>query len=96
MRRAARTDGNHTEIVEAFRKHGCSVWDTSRMGEGGPDLVVGRWQRCVLVEVKDGSLPPSRRKLTPDEIKFKREWKGAYCIVENIDDVIVTVKYYLS
>lgn len=66
------------------------------MGGGGPDCVVGRWHKTVLVEIKDGKKPPSARKLTPEEIRFKREWKGHYVIVESVDDVIFTVKHLLS
>ena len=31
------------------------------------DLIAFKHGRVVFVEVKDGSLPPSRRQLTPDE-----------------------------
>jgi hypothetical protein len=96
MRRAARVDANHSGIINAFRKYGCSVLDTSQLGGGAPDIIVGRWMRCVCVEIKDGEKVPSARKLTPLEIKFKREWKGAYALVENLDDVHYTVKHFLS
>jgi hypothetical protein len=95
MRRAARVDGNHAQVMAAFRKMGCTVEDTSRLGSGFPDCVVSRWQKTIFVEIKDGSLPPSARKLTPDEIRFKRETKGVYCIVENLNDVQFAVKHYL-
>ena len=96
MRRANRVDGNHSIIIDTFRKMGCSVWDTSRMGEGGPDCVVARWQKTICVEIKDGNLSPSRRALTPEEIRFRREWKGIYVIVESVDDALMTVKVHLS
>jgi hypothetical protein len=96
MRRAARTDENHSEIIKAFRKYGCSVLDTSQLGGGAPDVIIGRWGRCVCVEIKDGAKVPSARKLTPLEVKFKREWKGAYALVESLDDVGFCVKYFLS
>lgn len=76
MRRAARTDANHAEIVQALRNAGCSVFDCSGLGGGFPDLCVGIGGRTVLVEVKDGSKPPSRRLLTPDQLDFHAKWKG--------------------
>ena len=45
----------------------------------------------MCVEVKDGSKPPSARKLTPDEAKFRHAWKGGYRLVENLDHVQDTV-----
>lgn len=83
VRRAARTDANQQEIVEALRKVGATVHVTSHVGEGFPDLVVGfRWQ-TYLMELKDGDKPPSGRKLTPDEKFFLDHWKGGPAVVVN-------------
>jgi hypothetical protein len=90
--RARKVDANHAEIIDAFRRMGWSVADTSRLGNGFPDLVVAKAMRTVLVEVKDGRKPPSARKLTPDEDRFRRGWKGSYAIVESLDDVEMTVR----
>lgn len=88
MRRAAKTDSNHKEIMKIFRDLGCTVFSTHMVGKGFPDMVVG--YRCAnyLVEVKDGSLAPSRRKLTPDEQEFVDGWNGTVSIVETIQDAI--------
>lgn len=75
MRRAARRDANHGEIVEALRKVGCTVLDLGSVGKGCPDLLVGWAGVLTLIEVKDGSKPPCERELTPDQVKFHREWK---------------------
>ena len=80
--RAARTDRNHQEIAEVFRKAGFSVADTSRLGGGFPDLVVGIAGRNYLIEVKDGTLVPSRRKLTDDEAAFVSAWRGGVDIID--------------
>jgi hypothetical protein len=87
MRRAARVDANHAEIVAAFRACGCQVLDLSRVGGGCPDLLVSsRGGRCLfLVEVKDGAKSPSRRKLTPLEAEFHTLW--TVHIVEDAGDV---------
>ena len=86
-----RTDGNHAEIVKALRGIGASVLDIHDLGSGAPDLVVGFRAINLLLEVKDGRLPPSRKKLTPDELKFFDEWRGAVYIVYSPADAIDVV-----
>lgn len=92
MRRAARVDENHGEIVEAFEALGCSVVSLAPMGRGVPDLLIGVGLRTYLCEVKDGSKPPSARKLTPDEARFQKNWRGQWTLVESVADVIAFVK----
>lgn len=96
MRRAARTDQNHSEVVSAFRKMGCSVVSLAAIGSGCPDLLVahrkGSGWANTLVEVKDGSKPPSGRSLTPDQVTFHAAWKGPIAIVQSIDDVLALLK----
>ena len=84
---ARKTDDNHQEIMDAFRAHGFSVADTSRLGQGFPDLVVAKLRMNILVEVKDGKKPSSARKLTKDEQDFVDEWQGRYVVVEGIADI---------
>lgn len=66
-RRAARVDSNQREIDDALRALGWLVWPTHRLGDGFPDRVIAKAGRLVLLEVKDGSKPPSGRRLTPAE-----------------------------
>lgn len=91
-RRAAKVDRNQTEIVEAFRKFGCSVLHLHQIGKGCPDICVGKNKKSVLVEIKDGNKPKSGRELTKDEQEFHDEWLGSLFIVENLGDVIALVK----
>ncbi len=97
MRRRAQRDGNHAEIVRLARDVGLLVADTASLGGGFPDLVVGcRKPPCPscgqhaleMWEVKDGSLPPSRRILTPDEARFHQVWREHVRIVATRDDVM--------
>ena len=76
MRRAARTDANHAEIVQILKQAGCTVLDLSAVGKGCPDLAVGRRGVTYWIEVKDGSKPPSARALTPDQTQWHDWWKG--------------------
>ena len=76
MRRAAKIDANHHEIVDALRRVGATVQSLAAVGCGVPDLLVGYCGRTYLLEVKDGSKPPSARKLTQDQIDWHAEWRG--------------------
>jgi hypothetical protein len=78
-----RTDGNHTDIMTTFRALGCSVQSIASVGKGCPDLLVGKDGWTVPVEVKDGSKPPSARKLTPDEEIWRTNWQGSYALIES-------------
>jgi len=93
MRRKARVDANQKGIRDAFLAMGCSVADTSRLGEGFPDLVIGCSGVNLLIEVKDGDKPPSARKLTDSEAKFMQGWLGQYTIIETEDQVIELVNH---
>ena len=84
--RAARVDDNQSEIVKYFRSRGASVQILSAVGKGCPDLLVGYRTATVPVEVKDGSKPPSRRELTPDEELWRARWAGSYRIVYAEED----------
>ena len=85
---AKRVDANQVQIVQLFRSLGCSVKPLHMVGDGFPDLAVGCSGVNLLVEVKDGSKPPSARKLTDDEQVWHDEWRGQKCIVETDQDVI--------
>lgn len=86
---AAATDDNQAAIVRALRSVGASVYVTSRLGGGFPDLAVGYRGRTELLEVKDGTKPPSRRALTPDEERFVRSWRGRpVVVVESIVEAL--------
>ena len=91
--RARKIDANQPDIIKALRKIGCSVAITSGAGDGFPDIVVGResldghlfnW----LIEIKDGNKPPSRQKLTPDQVIFHSAWKGQVSVVKDIEEAI--------
>ena len=88
MRRAARTDANLTATVEAFRSLGCSV---NVRNDDMADLDVGFGGVSMIVEVKDGAKKPSARKLTPNQIKKRATWTGGIRLVQNMEDVALTV-----
>lgn len=94
MRRAAKRDANHPEIVAALRDAGCGVVDLAAIGCGVPDLLVCEATHphaSLLMEVKDGTKPPSERKLTKDQTRFHAEWKGRKCVVTSITEALQAV-----
>ena len=91
IRRAARVDANQGEIVSALRQMGCSVVSLAAVGKGVTDLLVGVSGKNLLIEVKDGSRSPSKRKLTPDQVIFHAEWRGQIAKADSVDEVISIV-----
>jgi Holliday junction resolvase len=90
---AKRVDGNHAEIVEALRVYGCAVQSLAAVGHGVPDLLVARNGRWYVMEVKDGSKPPSARKLTPDEAAWHERFgrHAVVSVVETVEDALAAV-----
>ena len=89
--RAARIDSNQVEIVAALRALGCTVQSLAGVGQGCPDLLVGRNGRNYLLEIKDGSKPPSARALTTQEIIWLTGWKGQAFVINNVEEAIAAV-----
>lgn len=84
--RACRVDANHKEIVDHFRLLGWSVLDIHNL-KNCCDIIVSKDYITIVVEIKDGSKPPSARKLTKGEQKFFSEWQGHKAIVKSVEEV---------
>ena len=82
---ARRIDANQNDIVAALRACGAVVRVVTQ-GDGIPDLLVGYRGYTLLLEVKDGSKPPSRQALTADEALWMSNWAGSYRIVRSEAD----------
>ena len=100
MRHAFARDENHATIKAAFEAYGCFVIDISDSRTLGCDLIVYRENAfmfgyravsdCIAIEIKDGSKPPSARKLKPSEEKFRdrcRAKRMPWQLVESVEDV---------
>lgn len=70
MRRRAKVDSTHTELVAYFRKQGASVADIHTV-PGLPDLVVGYAGSDCLVEVKGPKTP-----VKAHQAQFQDTWRG--------------------
>ena len=86
MRRAAKIDANQPEIVAFFEAAGAEVAYTFRE-KNLCDFFVSYLKETAAVEVKDGAKPPSQRKLSKGEKKFKKRWErtGTYAEIHNIE-----------
>lgn len=84
--RNARVDENQKEIVSILRQYpGVSVVVTSSFGNGMSDLIVGYSGLTYLFEIK---VSGRRDKLTPDEKKFRAEWRGHYDVAVSADEIL--------
>jgi len=91
MRRQAKADNNQPEIVRAFRELGCSVQHLHAVGQGCPDILIGKYGLNLLVEIKDGKNMPSKKRLTQDEADWHRQWRGQVCIVESTKQAVALI-----
>lgn len=91
--RAAKVDRNQADIVDALRRIGATVQPLHTVGDGVPDLLVGYRMATILLEVKDGTKPPSARRLTDDQIAWHGAWKGGpLAVVCDVDSAIRAVR----
>lgn len=82
---AKKVDTNHALIRDTFRELGASVFDTSSVGRGFPDLVVGCQNITALVEVKR----TSKSKFTEEQLAFMANWKGGAVVrVETVEQAV--------
>ena len=91
MRRAAKVDANQREVVAALRAAGASVQLLHAVGEGCHDLLVGYKGLNMLLEVKDGSKPPSAQKLTPQQEEWHRDWRGHRVVVNSPEAALTAI-----
>ena len=93
MRRAAKIDANQPAIVDALRACGAVVQSLAAVGNGCPDLLVAYRGHTIIVEIKDGSKPPSARELTPDQLKWHAAWKGGrLALVTDVEGALRILK----
>ena len=92
--RARRVDANHAGIAALLAQLGCSVQDLSGVGEGCPDLLVGVAGQNILIEIKDGDKPMSRRGFTPAQKLWHASWRGRAHRVESAEQALDLVAYY--
>lgn len=93
MRHAKRTDDNHAEVREEFRKAmpEAQLFDLSGAGRGCPDFLCGWRGRNFLFELKDPNKTPSERKLTKAQEEFHAQWPGQVKVVHSAAEMAATI-----
>lgn len=91
MRRAAKVDDNQSTIVKALRDVGATVQTLHAVGQGCPDIIAGYRGINYMIEIKDGSKPPSARKLTQDQLDWHAGWRGSVNVVCSVDDALAVI-----
>ena len=92
--RAARTDGNHAEIVLAWRQAGAFVQSLAAVGCGCVDALVMHTGRIFVVEIKNGAKCESHRQLTPAEKQWHRMAEAAGVkvhVVTSVDEALAMI-----
>ena len=87
MRRDARVDANQAEIASALRQLGCTVQSLAAVGDGCPDLLVGRNGRNYLLEIKTQT-----GKLETMQRIWHKEWRGQKTVVRTVDEAIAVIQ----
>jgi hypothetical protein len=79
-------DGNHGKVMAVFEAL-CPVVEDHSQGDHGYDAII-RTSRGVVyvVEIKDGSQPPSKRRLTDSEKAAMARWGWQFALVESERD----------
>lgn len=77
-RAGRKVDANQAAIVEALEKTGATVQTLGGVGDGCPDLLVGRLGLNVLLEVKgpDGTLNEKQKV-------WHERWRGQRAVVKD-------------
>jgi negative regulator of genetic competence, sporulation and motility len=86
--RANKKDANHNEIESYFRSLGFVTLDIHDLKKCC-DIVVSKANFTAMIEIKDGSKPPSQRRLTEGEIEFRDYWitQGVWFEVKRKEEV---------
>jgi hypothetical protein len=93
-RQTVKRDRNHAEVVKALTDAGCGVIDLSKVGDGCPDILAHgpTWPHTlVLIEIKDGELPPSHRKLTKAQEALHASWHGYIHVCKTVGEALAAM-----
>lgn len=78
MRRAAKVDSNHAELVAIFKELGASVLSLAPVGRGVPDLLISVDGINWLVEIKSGNNKPNALQR-----EWYEGWQGGISVIRD-------------
>jgi hypothetical protein len=89
MRRGARTDGKHAEILADLRSAGFSVADTHALGKDFPDAAIARRGICALLEIKTPrGRKTAEQRLSDGQSEFAKTWNGPVIAAFTTEEVM--------
>lgn len=78
-----RRDGNHSQVLSRLRDLFPCCEDHSQQTVGYDVLVKSARGSVFLVEIKDGSLSPSRREMSDNEKAMAIRWGRSYRVIKD-------------
>lgn len=93
-RSGGKPDKGQDKIVKALRKIGAIVIITSQV-RNSFDLLVCHAGKTYIVEVKDGTKPPSQRQLREGELKCNQDLESVgvkYWIINSVEEALEMIK----
>jgi hypothetical protein len=82
MRRAARRDQNESEIIDALRSAGATVYQLNEPF----DLLVGFRHQNFLLEIKNPNNTYGKKGFNKNQQQFKENWNGGtLCLVDSVE-----------
>lgn len=82
-----RVDTNQAELMAEARRLHAEVQSIAPIGHGCPDLLLAFCGQWHVIEIKDGSKPPSKRRLRESQMEWHRRFDAPVWIWENVEDV---------
>ena len=95
---AKKTDVNHESVKVELKAAlpEASVHDMSHAGGGFPDLAIGVFGDNFLVEIKDPTKPPSRRRLTNAQVGFHTNWQGTVWVCHSAAEILANISRFYA
>lgn len=88
MRRAAKVDANHDQIVSALEAAGCSVQSLAPIGKGCPDALAAKAGAMWLFEFKN---PKGKDEVNEAQRKWHIEWNAPVYVVRTPDEALAVI-----
>lgn len=90
--KACKVDNNQKVIVKALLQVGAKVWDTTKVGNGFPDLLVSFQGKDYKMEIKNPNTSYGKKGFNKNQKRFVDAWKGSpVFLVSSVDDALKVI-----